>query len=276
MVFLKKIKNEKPLIVAVLFLVILISVIAVVPEIIHVNPSDQSIQEANQPPSLKHIFGTDKFGRDLFVRFLYGGRISLMVASLSVLLTLVIGIPYGLFSGYIGGAIDAISGWIINLFMSFPQFLLLLALVAVIGPGTVWWIIIIIAVMSWMDVARIVRNQTVSLKERDFILMARVLGFPSLRILFIHILPHLFTSIVVYSALMIGNVILLESALSFIGLGVQPPTPSWGNIINEGREVLLKNWWMSIFPGIGIVITVFLCNFIGDHLRKGFKVAYDS
>ena len=260
-------------ILSILMLSLLVLSLVFIPVFMDISPSTQSIAESYQSPSTKHWFGTDKFGRDVFVRFLYGGRISILVALCSVLLTLCIGIPYGLLSGYVGGFLDSCLSWIINVFMAFPQFFLILAIVALIGPNSLWWIIVVIGLLSWMDIARLVRNQTLSLKERDFILAEKVLGISRIRILFRHILPNLLAPIIVSATLMVGNVILLESSLSFLGLGVQPPNPSWGNIINEGREVLTNGWWLSIFPGLAIVTTVFCINIIGERLQDIFRVS---
>lgn len=232
------------------------------------NPIDQSLGEAYSSPSINHWFGTDKFGRDVFSRVLYGGRISLAVAFSSVLLSMAIGIPYGLISGYLGGKVDLLANWILNLFMAFPQFFLLLTVVALLGTASVWWVIIVIGLLSWMDVARIVRNQTLSLKEREFILAEIVVGISQSRLLLRHILPNLLAPVIVSATLMVGNVILVESALSFIGLGVQAPVPSLGNIVNDGRQVLLDGWWISVFPGVAIILTVLGINFFGDHLQE--------
>jgi len=271
--FAKKIAAHKIESVAMFLLAVIVISVIVLPYFVPYQPSDQALNEAYQKPSARHWFGTDKFGRDVFVRFLYGGRISLFVAFFSVALAMLIGLPYGLFTGYLGGRVDAFANWIVNLFMAFPQFFLLLTIVAIIDSSSFWWVIVAIGLLSWMDVARIVRNQTLSIKESDFILAEVVLGVPKKRILFRHILPNLIAPVIVAATLMAGNVILIESALSFIGFGVQPPMPSWGNIINEGREVLLNGWWLSVFPGLGIVVTVISLNVLGEKLQKRFSVA---
>lgn len=260
--------RNKIIVIAGALLGLLIAAVIVLPFLMPYGASDQSLNEAYQQPSAKHWFGTDKFGRDVFVRFLYGGRISVAVGAFSVLLALVIGLPFGLFSGYVGGRVDAVASWLINLFMAFPQFFLLITIAAMVEFSSFWWVVVAIGLLSWMDIARIVRNQTLSLKEREFILAERVLGVPQRRILLRHILPNVVVPVIVSATLMVGNVILIESALSFIGFGVQPPTPSWGNIINEGREVLLDGWWLSVFPGLGIVITVVCLSILGEKLQK--------
>lgn len=231
------------------------------------NPSAQALDSSYNAPSWNHLFGTDYFGRDLLVRVMCGGRISLFVSLLAVALALFIGVPYGLFSGYLGGKVDALASWFLNLFMAFPQFFLMVTLVAILRSSSVWWVVLVVGGLSWMDVARIVRNQTLSLRERDFILAEITIGVSKSRIITRHILPNLLAPVIVTGTLMIGNVILIESALSFIGLGIQPPTPSWGNIINEGRAVLTDAWWICIFPGLAIVCTVLCINLLGDALR---------
>ncbi len=251
-----------------IILSIIISSMLLGPLLLNLDPVSHSLQNGYEKPSKLHWFGTDKFGRDIFARVLYGGRISFLIALMSVVLSMFIGIPYGLISGYIGKKLDAFLSWLINLFMAVPQFLLILVVIAVIDENSVFWVIIIIGLFSWMDVARLVRNQTLSIKERDFILAERVIGVSQLRILLRHILPNLLGPVVVSATLMLGNVILIESALSFIGLGIQPPTPSWGNIINDGRHVLIDGWWISVFPGAAIILTVLCINFIGEYIQE--------
>ena len=264
---IKTILRKKIAVIAITILLIQIIFILTGPLFLPYNPNSHELMASYRGPSFQHPFGTDKFGRDVLTRIIFGGRISLMVSILAVMLAFFIGIPYGLICGFHGGKIDVVLSWILNLFMSFPQFFLILTVVAICGTASIWWVILIIGGLGWMDVARIVRNQTLSIKERDFILAEKTLGVSNWRILISHILPNLLASVFVVATLMIGNVILLESTLSFLGLGVQPPTPSWGNIINEGREVLVDAWWITIFPGITIIATVVCLNLIGDVLR---------
>jgi len=251
-----------------LFLLLLIGGVSLGPLLMDHDPISHSLAEAYQPPSADHVFGTDKFGRDLCARTLQGGRISLAVAFLAALLAMVIGIPYGLISGYLGGKVDAAANWVLNVFMAFPQFFLLLAVVALLGTHHFTWVIFIIGFLSWMNIARIVRNMTFSIKEREFIQAEKVVGISKRRLLWRHITPNLVPSVIVAFTLMIGDVILIESALSFLGLGVQPPMPSWGNIINEGRQVLIDAWWISLFPGLAILLTVFCVNLLGERLQQ--------
>ena len=259
---------DSKFIFSVIILSIIILSVLLGPILFNLDPVEQSLQNAYKKPAKLHWFGTDKFGRDVFARILYGGRISFLIALMSVILSMFIGIPYGLLSGYIGRKLDAVLSWFINLFMAVPQFLLILVVIAVVDENSVFWVILIIGLFSWMDIARLVRNQTLSIKERDFILAEKVIGVSQLRILMRHILPNLIGPVVVSATLMLGNVILIESALSFIGLGIQPPTPSWGNIINDGRHVLIDGWWISVFPGAAIILTVLCINFIGEYIQE--------
>ena len=273
---IRKLLQERLSKIALTVLLFLLLFVLAGPLFIPYNPSAQELQLSYKAPSCAHPFGTDKFGRDVLVRVMYGGRISLLVSVLAVSLAILIGVPYGLMSGYFGGKLDACASWLLSLFMAFPQFFLILTVVAILGTASIWWVVLIVGGLSWMDVARIVRNQTLSLRERDFILAEITIGISKLRIISHHILPNLLAPVIVTATLMVGNVILLESALSFIGLGIQPPTPSWGNIINEGRTVLVDGWWISIFPGLAIIATVLSINLLGDSLRdaldprKGF------
>jgi len=262
-----QIKHNRFIFATIIISLIILSIL-IGPLVLNRDPVSQSLHESYQKPSKLHWFGTDKFGRDIFARVLYGGRISFLIALFAVILSMFIGIPYGLISGYVGKKIDGLLSWFINLFMAVPQFLLILVVIAVLEKNSVFWVIMIIGLFSWMDVARLVRNQTLSLKERDFIFAERVIGVTQLRILMRHILPNLIGPVVVSATLMLGNVILIESALSFIGLGIQPPTPSWGNIINDGRHVLIDGWWISVFPGAAIIISVLCINFIGEYIQE--------
>ncbi|MFQ5750702.1 MAG: ABC transporter permease [bacterium] len=219
------------------------------------------------PPSLDHPFGTDKFSRDVFSRVLYGGRISLTIAISVVLLSMTLGLISGTVSGYIGGVLDAIVMRILDFLLAFPSIFLIITIVAVFHASH-WYLIPVLSFTGWMETARIVRAEVLSLKERDFILAAKGLGLSHTRILIRHIIPNCLSPVIVAATLKVGEVILLESALSFLGIGVQPPTPSWGNIINDGREALLRAWWVATFPGLFIVTAVMSFNLIGDGLRE--------
>ncbi len=235
-------------------------------------PHDPAAQGADivatrfQPPSLAHPMGTDRFGRDVFSRVLYGGRISLAIGSLAVAIAITLGSLLGAVAGYGRGWIDAVSMRFVDLLLSFPRLVLLITVVALIEPS-ILIITLVLGLTGWMGTSRVVRGEVLSLREREYILAARALGFGKGRILFRHVLPNVASPIIVAATLGIGNTILAEAALSFLGLGVPPPTPSWGGMVSAGRDVMLDAWWITTFPGLAIVLTVMSFNLIGDGLR---------
>ncbi|HHE07633.1 MAG TPA: ABC transporter permease [Chlorobaculum parvum] len=212
------------------------------------------------------LLGTDQYGRDIFSRVLYGSRISLSIGFLVVLISVTLGTVIGVSSGYFGGWVDSILMRIVDVLIAFPALFLILIIIATFG-NSIYLIVITLSFTGWMGVARIVRGQVLSLKEQEFILAAKSLGLSSARIIFRHVMPNTLTPVIVAATLRIGSIILTEAGLSFLGLGVQPPTPSWGNIINEGRDSLLNHWWISTFPGIAILATVVCFNLVGDGIR---------
>ena len=232
------------------------------------NPNSQGdlLLTRYQPPSVEHPFGTDKFGRDIFSRILYGGRISLSIAFSVVILSLTVGLFYGIISGYWGGWIDTIMMRVLDFLLAFPAIFLIITLIALFNLNH-WFLIPLLALTGWMETARIVRAEILSIKEREFVLAAKGMGIHPFRIIIVHLIPNIITPVLVAAPLKIAEVILLESALSFLGIGVQPPTPSWGAIINDGRESLLNAWWISTFPGIFISITVMSFNLISDGVK---------
>lgn len=212
------------------------------------------------------LLGTDQYGRDIFSRVIYGSRISLSIGFLVVLISVSLGTVIGISSGYFGGWVDNTLMRIVDVLIAFPALFLILIIIATFG-NSIYLIVITLSFTGWMGVARIVRGQVLSLKEQEFILAAKSLGLSSWRIIFRHLMPNTLTPVIVAATLRIGSIILTEAGLSFLGLGVQPPTPSWGNIINEGRDSLLNHWWISTFPGIAILSTVVCFNLIGDGIR---------
>jgi len=219
-----------------------------------------------QGPSSKALFGYDAVGRDVLVRILYGARISLFIGVVSTSIALFIGVLIGMFAGYFGGKVDAVLSGIMDVVLSFPFLLTALVLVAIFDPSA-YISIIIIAFFGWVYIARIVRGQVLSLREKEFVEAARSLGASDLRIMFSDILPNLVAPIIVYATLLIPANILAEASLSFLGLGVKPPTPTWGNMLQESFELYTVAWWFFIFPGLALLITVLAFNLLGDGLR---------
>ena len=218
------------------------------------------------PPSIDHLMGTDALGRDVFSRILYGGRVSLWVGFVAVGIATSIGLVLGLTAGYFGRVVDEIIMRGVDVMLCFPSFFLILAVIAFLEPSLTN-IMIVIGLTGWMGVARLVRAETLTIRERDYVLAARAAGAGSMRIIFKHILPNAISPVLVSATLGVAGAILTESSLSFLGLGVQPPNASWGNILMEGKEVLGIAWWLSVFPGLAILFTVLGYNLLGESLR---------
>jgi len=218
------------------------------------------------PPSGAHWFGTDELGRDVFTRVIFGARVSLKVGFVAVGIAVVIGTVIGLVAGFYGGLIDSLLMRLVDIMLCFPTFFLILAVIAMLEPS-IWYIMVIIGLTGWMGVARLVRAEVLSLKSRDFVLAARVLGASDKRIIFRHILPNALSPVLVSATLGVAGAILTESALSFLGIGVQPPTPSWGNILTSGKDYIEFAWWLSLFPGVAILVTVLSYNLVGEGIR---------
>ncbi|KMT62915.1 putative oligopeptide ABC transporter permease [Paenilisteria newyorkensis] len=234
------------------------------------DPNALSIQDKLLPPSSSHWFGTDDHGRDYFTRVLYGGRVSLTVGFLAMLIALVVGTVAGTISGFFGGIVDSLLMRFLDIFMSIPSFFLLMILNAYLKPG-IGNIILIIGLLSWMDVARIVRAETLSLKEREFILYSKSSGAGVWHVIIRHIIPNAMPSIVVAASLNIAAAILTESALSFLGLGVQQPNSSWGSMLNNAQGYIGDATYLALFPGALILLTILSFNVLGDVFRKGLE-----
>jgi peptide/nickel transport system permease protein len=226
------------------------------------------LMDSNLPPSWEHPFGTDSMGGDVMSRAFYGARVSLLVAIAAMIVTVAIGVTYGAISGYFGGIVDNIMMRIVDAIQSIPTFFLVLIVAAIMVPS-VWSTVFVLSVVGWTGMARLVRGEILSLKKRDYVEAARATGEKKISIIFYHILPNAIGPITVIATLDIANNILAEAGLSFLGLGVQVPTPSWGNMLTQAQELttLLMYPWTAIFPGLFIVITVLSVNFIGDGLR---------
>ena len=267
-ILIKLLKNKFALI-GLVIITILIVVALFAPIISPYTPSQQNIFERLQAPSLNHFFGTDDLGRDVFTRMIFGARISLAVGFISVFIILVIGTFLGIISGYYGGKTDYIIMRFTDIVLCFPTFFLIILVIAFIEPN-IYNVMIVIGVTCWPGLARLVRAEVLSLKEREFILVSRMMAISNIKIFFVHILPNIISPLMVYSSLAIGGAILTESALSFLGLGVQPPTPSWGQILTSGKDYIYMAWWLSLFPGIAILVTVLAFNLVGEAIRDIF------
>jgi peptide/nickel transport system permease protein len=222
---------------------------------------------SNLPPSLAHPFGTDQFSRDALSRVLYGARASLGVAVFSALVAATLGTVYGATAAFVGGPVDSLMMRVVDAALSVPRVLLLIVVVALWGNLTVAGLVVLLGLTTWMDVSRLVRAEVLSLRRRDFIDAAEALGASRVRVLMRHLLPNALTPAVVAATLGVGNAIAAEAGLSYLGLGVQPPDPSWGNIVGDGASELLTRWWLSLFAGLAVVITAVAVNVVGDALR---------
>ncbi|MDI6742678.1 MAG: ABC transporter permease [Smithella sp.] len=251
----------------IVLLLMVVSMLA--PWLAPFDPGQINLNNVLAPPSADHLFGTDPLGRDVFSRMIYGARISLKVGFVATGLAILIGTVLGAVSGYYGGWIDSVIMRFVDIMLCFPTFFLILAVIAFLEPS-IWNIMIVIGLTGWMGVTRLVRADFISLKERDFVNAARAIGASDIRIIFMHILPNSMASILVAATLGVAGAILTESALSFLGIGVQPPTPSWGNILTAGKDNIDIAWWLSLYPGLAILITVVGYNLLGEGIRDLF------
>jgi len=262
-------KSQIPIKVG-LFILILLCLAAVLAPVIAPYDPSEIMESEIQGPSVKHIFGTDDLGRDILSRILYGGRVSLSVSVTAVIVALTIGILFGSIAGYYGGLFDEVIMRFTDVMLSFPTIFLILAIQSVLTPN-IYNVMIVIGATSWMGIARLVRGEFLTLKEREFVEAARAIGCSNLRIIFRHILPNSMAPIIVAATLGMAGAILTESALSFLGLGVQPPTPSWGNMLMDSQTYLLDAPWMAIIPGLFIVLTVLSLYFVGEAMREALN-----
>ena len=229
-------------------------------------PTAQHLDNILEPPSSRFWLGTDRLGRDVFSRLLYGGRVSLWVGFVAVGISISIGTVLGLISGYFRRWVDEAIMRMVDIMLCFPSFFLILAVIAFLEPDLTN-IMVVIGLTSWMGVTRLVRAEALSLREREFVAAARLAGSPTRRILFRHILPNALAPVLITATLGVAGAILVESSLSFLGLGVQPPTASWGNMLMEGKTVIENAPWLSVYPGLAILITVLGYNLLGESLR---------
>jgi peptide/nickel transport system permease protein len=231
------------------------------------DPNHIDLKQVLMAPSQAHLLGTDTLGRDVLSRIIYGSRVSLKVGFVAVGLATLIGLLVGALAGYYGGWVDSALMRLVDLMLCFPAFFLILAVIAVLEPS-IWNIMAVIGLTSWMGVARLVRAEFLSLREREFVTAARALGASDVRLILRHMLPNALAPVMVSATLGVAGAILTESALSFLGLGVQPPTPSWGNILTAGKDNIEIAWWLSVFPGLAILVTVMSYNLLGEGIRE--------
>jgi peptide/nickel transport system permease protein len=257
-------------------IVLVILVLGII--LVSFSPYDPEVSDMSsrlQPPSWQHPMGTDQLGRDMFTRVLYGGRISIIVALAVVVITLLVGMPVGAIAGYFGGAIDNVLMRITDVALTLPTLLVLILLSAIMREmelpifkrNSVVTIALVIGILSWMTVARLLRAGYLSIREFEFVEAAHAMGASDFRVITRHILPNAVSPIIVQSTLMLGYAIMLESGLSFLGFGIQPPTPSWGNLLSNAQQHMTNHPWLAIFPGLMIFLTVISINYIGDALR---------
>jgi peptide/nickel transport system permease protein len=264
--FWKRLKKNRLAVAGGIIVIALFVVAIFAPFISPYNPDSIDSKHILDPPGISHPFGTDDLGRDVLSRMIYGSRISLAVGFVAVGISTIIGMVLGALSGYYGGWPDRVIMRFIDIMLSIPTFFLILAVIAFIGPS-IWNIMVIIGLTSWMSVARLVRAEFLSLKEREFVLAARAMGAGDFRIIFRHIMINSMAPVLISAILGVAGAVLVESALSFLGLGVQPPTPSWGNILTLGKDNIEIAWWLSVFPGLAILLTVLGYNLLGEGIQ---------
>ena len=258
---------RNPLSLSGLIIIILLILLAVLaPFIAPYDPFATDPLQKLQPPSTKHLMGTDGLGRDILSRVLYGTRISLWIAILILVTAGIFGTIVGIVAGYAGGFLDNILMRITDIFMAFPRLILAMAIAAALGPSLTN-VVIAISFGAWTVFARLARSRAIAVREEDFVEAARALGASNLRILFKHILPMALSPVIVQATLSMGGIILTAAGLGFLGFGAQPPTPEWGVMVSDGRNFMPHGWWVSTFPGLAIMITVLGFNLLGDGIR---------
>ncbi|MDO8478779.1 MAG: ABC transporter permease [Candidatus Rokubacteria bacterium] len=245
---------------------ILVVIAVLAPALAPWDPNKPNMKRILEGPSATHWLGTDQIGRDVLSRLLYGSRISLAVGFVSVGIAVLIGILLGAAAGYNGGIVDAFIMRLVDLMLVFPRFFLLLAVLAFLKPS-IWTIMAVIGLTGWMGVTRLVRAEFLALREREFVIWSESIGAGALRVIFKHILPNALAPVLVAMTLGIPAAILTESGLSFLGLGVQPPYATWGNILNDGKDLITYAWWLTLYPGLAILVTVLSYNLLGEGIR---------
>jgi peptide/nickel transport system permease protein len=263
---MKKIFKNKMTLFGLVFITVMLLFAIFAPLVASHDPGYIDKNNILSPPSAKYIFGTDALGRDIFSRIVYGSRISLLVGFVAVGIAVVVGVFFGSIAGYYGGALDYLIMRLVDIMLCFPTLFLILAVIAILEPS-ILNIMVVIGLTGWMGVARLVRSEILTLKERDYVAASTVMGAGAPWIILKHMVPNAIGPVIVSATLGIGGAILTESSLSFLGIGVQPPTPSWGNILMDSKSTLGVAWWLTVYPGLFILLTVLSYNLLGEGLR---------
>ena len=264
--FWRALRRNRLAVIGGVVVLILVALAVLAPVLAPRDPNRPDIKSILAEPSRSHPLGTDQLGRDVFSRMLYGARVSLAVGFVSVGIATVIGLVLGSIAGYNGGLVDGFVMRLVDLMLVFPRFFLLLAVLAFLKPS-IWTIMAVIGLTGWMGVTRLVRAEFLSLKEREFVVWSHAIGATGFRVVWRHILPNAMAPVLVAMTLGIPAAILTESGLSFLGLGVQPPYATWGNILNEGKDTIEIGWWLSFYPDVAILLTVLSYNLLGEGIR---------
>lgn len=259
-------KRNKLALFSLLFILLIVAAAIFAPFIAPYNPDRINVNAILLPPSFSHWLGTDQLGRDVLSRLIYGSRISIEVGFIAVSISLFIGVIIGAFSGYYSGLIDSLLMRFVDIMLTFPSFFLILAISAILKPSIVN-IMIIIGLTSWMGVARIVRAEFIQNRQKDYVLAAKASGASDLYIIFSEILPNCIAPILVSATLGIAGAILIQASLAFLGIGIMPPTPSWGGMLSRGKTYIMIAWWLTLFPGVAILMTVLSFNLMGEAVR---------
>jgi peptide/nickel transport system permease protein len=275
---LDRLRNDRVAMVTLAVILLVVGLALAAPLVAHLvgHPPDAQYRDTGltpeglpRPPNSTFWLGTDDLGRDLMVRIVYGARVSLLVSVVSTALTVMLGTLVGLAAGYYGGLVDTLLSRLTDLVLSFPFLLFVIALVSVTGPGLVL-LVVVIALFGWSAVARVVRAQTLSLRQREFVEAALSLGASDRRIMLLEVLPNVMASVIIYTSLLIPSFVVLESSLSFLGLGVPPPTPTWGGMLSDAVSYYRQAWWYVVFPGAALLCTTLAFNLFGDSVRDAF------
>jgi peptide/nickel transport system permease protein len=270
--FVRATRGNVGLLISIAILIVVFISALLAPMLAPHDPVEQDLEARLVPPfwaaegDAVHLLGTDALGRDLLSRIIYGSRVSLFVGFMAVAVQGTIGVVVGLTTGYYGGRLDAVVMRLADIQLAVPFFVLAIAVMTVLGPG-LRNVVLVLGISGWILYGRVVRSEVLSVRERDYVEAARALGGTGARILFKHVLPNVFSSFLVISTLEVARMIIAEASLSYLGLGVQPPTPTWGGMVADGRNWLMTSWWVSTLPGVAIFATVLAVNVIGDFLR---------